>query len=150
MFTRSNGYWEAYRRFSRDFSGGLSRLGFVSIKSHLSNKGARASQKWVTRIILSNRNIFYHDALAALEFQRLELRLCDPILRFGKMLVSNPAPFYILPPEAPTVSRTRQKLKRVPVGARTNRYNNSLVLVLHNYKIVQNNMLCSSTSNLAT
>ena len=44
-------------------------------------------QKRATRIILSNRDISYHDALAILELQSLELRLGDLILRFGKMLI---------------------------------------------------------------
>ena len=37
-------------------------------------------QKKATRIILSNRDISYHDALATLELQSLELRFAD--LRF--------------------------------------------------------------------
>ena len=48
-------------------------------------------QKPEAKIILSNRDLSYHDALATLEFQNLELRLGDLILRFGKMLLSNPA-----------------------------------------------------------
>jgi len=84
-------------------------------------------QKKATRIILSNRDISYHDALATLELQSLELRLGELILRLGKILLSNPAHRDILPPEALTVSRTRQKLKLVPVRAWTNRYQNAFV-----------------------
>ena len=73
-------------------------------------------QKRVTRIILSNIDISYHDALATLELQSLELRLGELILRFGKMLLSNPPHRDILPPEALTVSLTRHKLKLSVVG----------------------------------
>ncbi|XP_065584835.1 uncharacterized protein LOC136043810 [Artemia franciscana] len=84
-------------------------------------------QKRATRIILSNRDISYHNTLETLELQSLELRLGELILRFGKMLLSNPAHRDILPQEALTVSRSRQKLKLVPERARTNRYQNSFV-----------------------
>jgi len=104
-------------------------------------------QKRATRIILSNRDISYHDALATLELQNLELHLGELILRFGKMLLSSPAHRDILPPSALTVSRTRQKLKLVPEHARTNRYQNSFVPFLLQYVIVRNNMFCISTSN---
>ena len=105
-------------------------------------------QKRATRIILSNIDISYHDALATLELQSLELRLGDLILRFGKMLLSNPPHRDILPPEALTVSRTRQKLKLVPERARTNRYQNSFVPFFYSIVIiVHNNMFCISTSN---
>ena len=83
-------------------------------------------QKRATRIILSTRDISYHDALATLALQSSELRLGDLSLRFGKMLLSNPAHRDILPPEALTINRTRQKLKLVPV-CRINRYKNSFV-----------------------
>ena len=52
----------------------------------------------------------YHGALATLELQSLELSLGDLILRFSKMLLSNPTHRDILLPEALKVSRTRQKL----------------------------------------
>ena len=78
-------------------------------------------QNGAARIILSNWDISYHDALATLELKSLQLRLGDLILRFGKMLLSNPAHCDILPPEALTVGRTRQKLRPVPLCARTNR-----------------------------
>ena len=76
-------------------------------------------QKWATMIIRSNRDSSYHDYLATLELQSLEIRLVYLTLRFGKMLLSKPDHNGILPPEAPTVSRTRQKLKLVPARAWT-------------------------------
>ena len=125
----------------------LSCLGPVNIKNCLSNVGPVGSLKTGDRDHLSNRDISYHDALATLELQSSELRLGDFILRFSKMLPSNPAYGDILPPEAPTVSRTRQKLKLVPVRAWTNHYQNSFFPFLRHYIIVHNNMFCSSTSN---
>ena len=56
-------------------------------------------RKRATRIILSNRDILNHDALATLELQNLELRLGDLVLGFGKILLSNPSHREIVPPE---------------------------------------------------
>ena len=84
-------------------------------------------QKRATRIILSIRDISYHDALAALELQVWKFVWVTLSWGLAKCccLTLLIVTFYHQKPWQSAVQR--QKLKLVPVRARTNRYQNSFV-----------------------
>ena len=85
----------------------LSRLGPVSIKNRLSNAGTGVSPKTRNQDHPEYQRHFLPRCPSSPRTPSLEIRLGDLILRFGKILLYNPAQRDILPPEAPTVSRTK-------------------------------------------